>query len=106
MDVEKLQKITRLAKDLHVRGMASDMEEATRMADDMIDKDPGLRHIQDTIDYGSSKSARSGYSEQSEEPKFSAAPAPNFRDNELRLKVSNLVMQLEAQTNEIRAMRE
>ena len=106
MDVEKLQKITQLAKDLHVRGMAMDMEEATRMADDMIDKNHGLRHIQDTIDGGSSKSSKSDYREHSEQPDYPAAPAQNFRDNELRLRVSNLVMQLEEQTNEIRTMRE
>ena len=49
MDIEKLQKISSLAKELHSRGMASDINEATRMADSMLDKERGLSHIQDTL---------------------------------------------------------
>ncbi|HLC46118.1 MAG TPA: hypothetical protein VJI75_00085 [Candidatus Nanoarchaeia archaeon] len=49
MDVERLQKVTRLAKDLYQRGMAADMEEAAKVADDLINKDNDLSQIRNTL---------------------------------------------------------
>lgn len=83
MDVDKLQRINTLARELMKHGMAGSMDEAVKMAEDKIDGSPEVSNIQETMSDDMITQAQTAASSES--------PAPKENDSlELR-KLRNLI---------------
>lgn len=104
MDIEKMQKINALAKDLVQRGMATDFSDATRQAEMMINKDDSgisavfnrQTNMQQQTQPSSSQSSSSG----------SFASNDNIdRLNDMRMELRKVAFQVSEQSKTIEELK-
>lgn len=92
MDVDKMQKINKLAKELFQHGMVPDLEEGTKQAEQMLNKDD--QSISDVMKLG-------------ERPVQGRAPSPSFdveREEDVNMQFRDLRNKVNEQARTIKAL--
>lgn len=91
IDVEKMQKVNRLAQELLSHGMATDMDDAFRQADGLINKEQGTLQTP--------SKAPTFYAQQAQ------APSPQGEDGNWFFAMQRLTKQLELQARSIEELK-
>ncbi|MBU0460999.1 MAG: hypothetical protein KJ574_00275 [Nanoarchaeota archaeon] len=94
MDVDKLQRINNLARELMKHGMAGSMDEAVRMAEEKIQGNPEVSNIRNTM-------ANDVISQSQVVPSSSGSSTPKMTED---LEVRKLRISLEDQSKMVNAM--
>lgn len=92
IDIEKMQKVNRLAQELLSHGMATDMDDAFRQADGLINKEQGTLQ--------SPSKAPVSYGQQPQAP-----PSPQGEDGNWFFAMQRLTKQLELQARSIEELK-
>lgn len=96
MDIERMQKINNLARELVQRGMAEDMMEATKQAESIINKnDPSISNVMrvDSRNMNASSMSSTRKEERQMQPQMNAE-----QEEEIRLQLRKLTNQLNEQS--------
>jgi len=101
MDVERLQKINRLAQELMSHGMAADMNEAVKQADDMISS---RQEVSQVMDIKSSETASVEQKENDNDMKL-ALRKLNYQLSEQNKVIAELKGNLQILADEVTALR-